>query len=79
MAVRKVGVEEELMLVDSVSGVVLPVASATLAAHRDRVGEDSEESGDFGPAPAWGPSCSDSRSRPVRHHAARPTSSGVTW
>jgi glutamate---cysteine ligase / carboxylate-amine ligase len=48
MGIRKMGVEEELMLVDPESGVLLAVASATLAAHRRRVGAEDGEDQEFG-------------------------------
>lgn len=45
---RKMGVEEELMLVDPISGALRGVSSAALAAHRERVG-NAADNGEFGP------------------------------
>jgi len=46
--VRRIGVEEELMLVDPWSGALRAVSHRALAAHRGHDGHDDEENGDFG-------------------------------
>jgi len=43
MGLRKVGVEEELMLVDPDTGRALSVSHLALAAHRDRLGEEPDD------------------------------------
>jgi carboxylate-amine ligase len=48
MTIRKMGVEEELMLVDPASGALRAVASAALAAHRGRVGDRADRETEFG-------------------------------
>ncbi|MEP6666422.1 MAG: glutamate--cysteine ligase [Nocardioidaceae bacterium] len=48
MALRKIGVEEELMLVDSDSGQLRAVSHRALAAHREQVGAAADDSEEFG-------------------------------
>ena len=48
MPARKMGVEEELMLVDPASGRLRAVASAALAAHRARMSPETDDQEQFG-------------------------------